>query len=233
MDDLKLITFDLDDTLWPCRGVIEKAEAAVYQWLQQNYPAITDSYDVDAFHQRRITHYKENRHLGHDVSAMRKDAFRAVAREHDYSETLAEDAFGVFMDYRNRVTPYDDVATALETLSRHYRLAALTNGNSDPHKIGMGHFFEFCLNAADAGAMKPHPAIFELALSKSGVDAEQTLHVGDNPLDDVHGAQQLGIHTVWVNRYDKAWPDEVPKARLDVASIQALVELLITNAAVE
>ncbi len=233
MDDLKLITFDLDDTLWPCHGVIEKAEAAVYLWLQQNYPAITDCYDTDAFHQRRIAHYKENRHLGHDVSAMRKDAFRAVAREHDYSETLAEDAFDLFMQHRNQVTPYEDVAVALEQLSRHYRLAALTNGNSDPHKIGIGHLFEFCLNAADAGAMKPHPAMFELALSKSGVDAEQTLHVGDNPLDDIHGAQQAGIHAVWVNRYDKPWPDDLPKAHLDVPSIQALVDLLLVEPEVD
>lgn len=228
MDDIKLITFDLDDTLWPCDGVIQKAERAVYQWLQQHYPAITDRYDEQAFYQRKLTHYKENRHIRHDVSALRKDIFRTVAREHDYpEETLADDAFDVFMDYRNQVTPYDDVASALEELSQRYRLAALTNGNSEPHKIGVGHFFEFCINASDAGALKPHPAMFELALRKSGVEAQQTLHVGDNPLDDVLGAQQAGLRAVWVNRYDKPWPDEVPRAHLDVVSIRALVELLI------
>ena len=36
------ITFDLDDTLWECDSVIARAEEALFEWLRQNMPRVTE-----------------------------------------------------------------------------------------------------------------------------------------------------------------------------------------------
>jgi putative hydrolase of the HAD superfamily len=68
------------------------------------------------------------------------------------------------------------------------------------------------------GRRKPHARIFEAVLGELGVSPQETLHVGDNLVADVHGAALLGIRTAWITRrvgdpaaalanYDGARPD--------------------------
>jgi putative hydrolase of the HAD superfamily len=48
------------------------------------------------------------------------------------------------------------------------------------------------VTSADAGAPKPDPAIFRLALDRLGVAPERALHVGDSPEDEA-GARGAGL----------------------------------------
>ncbi|WP_456376995.1 hypothetical protein [Thiolapillus sp.] len=50
--NVRLITFDLDDALWPTKPVIMAAEQRVYDWLGQNAPGITDSLSIHAMRGR-------------------------------------------------------------------------------------------------------------------------------------------------------------------------------------
>ena len=94
---------------------------------------------------------------------------------------LVEEGFEVFIAARNRVELYDGVPQVLETLSSRYKLGALTNGNAEVHRIGIGQWFHFVVSAAEAQALKPAPAIFEAALKRAAVSASQAVHVGDDP----------------------------------------------------
>ncbi len=44
---VRIIAFDLDDTLWPCMPTINRAEDILYQWLARFYPRITEGYDAE------------------------------------------------------------------------------------------------------------------------------------------------------------------------------------------
>jgi putative hydrolase of the HAD superfamily len=57
---------------------------------------------------------------------------------------------------------------------------------------GLAGCFETVVTSARAGAAKPDPAIFELALQELGVPPERALHVGDEPLDE-EGARAAGL----------------------------------------
>jgi putative hydrolase of the HAD superfamily len=48
------------------------------------------------------------------------------------------------------------------------------------------------VTSAEAGAPKPEPAIFRLALDRLGVEPERALHVGDSPEDEA-GARAAGM----------------------------------------
>lgn len=66
--------------------------------------------------------------------------------------------------------------------------------------LGLAPHLDFILASAVVGVAKPHPDIFKEALRRAGVLPEEALHVGDSLKDDVWGAQQVGIHAIFVDR---------------------------------
>lgn len=60
-------------------------------------------------------------------------------------------------------------------------------------RLGVASLFTAIVTTAEAGAAKPEPAVFRLALEKMGVGAERALHVGDEPGDE-DGARAAGMH---------------------------------------
>lgn len=81
--------------------------------------------------------------------------------------------------------------------ARGRKVGVVSNWHSALHGILLGHefrdAFDFVLTSAEAGRKKPHREIFEKALSLSGSAPERTVHVGDSPFDDAHGAMSMGI----------------------------------------
>ena len=61
----------------------------------------------------------------------------------------------------------------------------------------------------DAKAYKPRKELFELALRKTGLKADEVIHIGDSISSDVKGASSVNIKALWVNRFNKDIPDGV------------------------
>jgi putative hydrolase of the HAD superfamily len=62
---------------------------------------------------------------------------------------------------------------------------------------GLLHYFPDCrFSAADVGYLKPHPSIFQAALDCLELQPSEAVFVGDNLLDDIGGAQQIGMRGV-------------------------------------
>jgi HAD superfamily hydrolase (TIGR01509 family) len=59
--------------------------------------------------------------------------------------------------------------------------------------LGVAPLVDTIVTSAEAGAAKPDPAIFRLALERLRVQPERALHVGDEPLDE-EGARAAGMH---------------------------------------
>ncbi len=58
--------------------------------------------------------------------------------------------------------------------------------------LGIGSLTDVIITSAEAGAPKPGPAVFELALARLGVNAAQAVHVGDAASDE-EGARVAGM----------------------------------------
>ena len=67
-------------------------------------------------------------------------------------------------------------------------------------RTGLSTYFEFAIFSSSTPYRKPHPSIFNAAISKLNLDAENILFVGDDLKTDVMGAQSVGMQTAWLNR---------------------------------
>ncbi|MEF8833695.1 MAG: HAD family hydrolase [Halofilum sp. (in: g-proteobacteria)] len=222
----RAISFDLDDTLWACDDVIGRAEEAVYAWLQRQCPRITAEYDLEAMRQARMETAAVRPDLQADLTRLRRETLVWHADRAGYDGGIADAAIEVFLDERHRVELYPDVHPVLERLAGRCRLIALTNGNADVYRAGIGDWFEVALSAADVGAPKPDPAMFEQACARLGIRAGDLLHVGDDPLRDVHAAHRFGARAFWLNREGRAWPADLRRPHYEDATLTGLPELL-------
>ncbi|MCP4994538.1 MAG: HAD hydrolase-like protein, partial [Gammaproteobacteria bacterium] len=148
MKHIRLLTFDLDDTLWDNRPVLLAAEQSLYDWLAQHYPRIGELYTVESIRKLRMQLARQEPNLRYHMTALRKRSLQLVAEAAEYSDDLVEPAFEWFLEARHQVTPFEDVVPALHKLrDAGYLLGSLTNGNADINRLGLGHLFHVSVSA--------------------------------------------------------------------------------------
>lgn len=200
----RAITLDLDDTLWPVRPVLIAAEQALSDWLAEQAPRTHGWLTPEARKRLRLALLAEHPGRAHDVSFLRRESLRRALTAAGDDPALAEPAFEVFLDARQRVRLYDDVLPVLRAWADRVPLVALSNGNADIRRIGLDGLFHARVSAHGLGAAKPDPRIFEHACRQVGTEPAETLHVGDDLHLDVRGARAAGLRAAWVLRPDIA-----------------------------
>jgi FMN hydrolase / 5-amino-6-(5-phospho-D-ribitylamino)uracil phosphatase len=204
-----VLSFDLDDTLWPIAPVMLAAEDALWAWLQAQHPQVMRRHSAASVRDIRAQVALDYPDRSHDMTFMRHRAIVRMFGADHAAERHADAAFEIFYTERNRVTLYDDTRAALARLRKRYRLFALSNGNADLERCGISKLFDGHVTAIAAGAAKPDVRIFRHLLKVAGVEAAQVLHIGDDPHADVHGAIAAGIQAIWLNRDARLWPAEL------------------------
>ncbi|MGK9065968.1 HAD family hydrolase [Stutzerimonas chloritidismutans] len=221
---IRLITFDLDDTLWDVAPVIQSAEIQLRDWLGEHAPRLGDV-PVEALAAIRSRLVEADPSLKHRISELRRRVLFHALNDAGYTEAeareMAHRAFEIFLEARHAIELFPDVHPTLERLANHYALGVLTNGNADVSRLGLADYFRFSLCAEELGIGKPDPHPFREALKRGGVEAAHAVHVGDHPSDDIGGAQRAGLRAIWFNPGGKAWAHE---GRPD-AEIGSLAEL--------
>jgi putative hydrolase of the HAD superfamily len=201
-----VLSFDLDDTLWPVGPVIAAAESTLLSWLRERHPLTLSGHDRESLQALRAAVAQRFPERAHDLTFLRHRALKDLFGAAGHAETLADDALEVFFSARNRVEFYDDVRPALERLRSRYRLFAVSNGNADLQRCGIADLFSGHVTAIAAGAAKPDARIFARLAQLAGAAPERIVHIGDDPLADVVGATRAGMQAVWLNRDGREWP---------------------------
>ncbi len=223
---IQLLSFDLDDTLWPCKPTILRAEERLYQWLSEHVPVITENYDIYQLREQRRVLFKDYPELAYDLTQLRIRSFEMLAEEFDLADDWIQAAFEIFYEARQQVTLFDDVKPVLDELNKTFQLASLTNGNADTVKTGVDHWFDFALNAASVGKLKSEPDIYQRLQQLADIDASQMVHIGDDPINDIVGAKSAGAYAIWLNRQQKPWPLESCEPDVSIVSLHELPALL-------
>ena len=233
LKNIKAISLDLDDTLWPVWPAIERAEKALEQWLGENAPMTAALFSNPSVRTEIRNFVVNNRpDLQHNLSSVRREAIRLAMYRAKENPLLADAAFDVFYAERNRVTFFDDAMPALKFLSQRFPVVALSNGNADIDRIGIKHYFQASISAQAFGVGKPDARIFHAAAGAVDVKPGDVLHIGDDAQLDVLGAINAGMQAAWLNRNDHAWTHAL-QPHVIVSSLRQLCDCLVPNFRVE
>lgn len=219
---INVLSFDLDDTLWPCMQTIMHAEEQLMQWLKSRALQLTEVHTIRSLREHRRELARQEPAIAHDLNLLREIQLRQLLQEFDHDPGIAAEAVDYFQQFRNLVDPYPDVLPALTRLKSNYTLVSVTNGTTEIDKTPLKGIFHHNLNAKQVGHAKPHPAIFEQVVEITGNDPQQILHVGDDPLRDVDSARSFGLHALWLNRHASEWPDDIKRAEIEITSLTEL-----------
>ena len=208
---LRLLTFDLDDTLFPCGPVVARANAElVNAFVSRGVSG--DAVSAKGI-QDQIRVERQRSPVPQTYSAMRELAIVSLLRDHGHgqgaSTELAKELFDVWLQARHRAADellFPGVKDALARCRQRVPDAvfgAITNGRGDPaYMPSVAEFFDFTVSGEDAGvfpARKPEAGIYKAALGLAGVAAPYWAHVGDCLVNDVAASKALGARTVWLD----------------------------------
>ena len=220
---IKAITLDLDDTLWPVWPTIGRAEVVLQTWLSAHAPGAA-ALSADAELKKAVRAEINARHAdrAHDLSFLRLQSIRALLQQAGDPVHLAEPAFEAFFAERQRVDLFDDALPALAFWSQRYPVVALSNGNADVHRVGIGQHFHASVSAQSLGVAKPDLRIFVAGADAAGVAPHEVLHIGDDAHADCVGALAAGMQVAWLNREGHEWTHGDTRPHLEVRDLHAL-----------
>jgi putative hydrolase of the HAD superfamily len=137
--------------------------------------------------------------------------------------------------YHAFAQPRDGAQTVLAALrAQGHAIGIVSNGwttfqSRTVHASGLAGLVDLVLISEQEGLRKPDPRLFARAAARLSTPAAHCLFVGDNPVADIAGARDAGMRTAWIPG-GFAWPDALPRADRDLASLYDLIPPARTSA---
>lgn len=202
----KNLFIDLDDTLWDFnKNSIVCLEEIYHDYkFDRFYPSFKHYYDV--YLPSNLNLWALYRHG--KISRDKLIVERILAPIREFGVNDSEYAIKISDDYLERTTLQtelvDGAIELLDYLKPKYKLHILSNGFTEVQfkKIsnsGLSGYFDKIILSEDVGVNKPHPDIFNYALSQTSSSANQTLMIGDSFDADIVGAYNSNIDQIWFN----------------------------------
>lgn len=205
---IRVVTFDLDDTLWRTWPVLDRASSSFHAFIQEEFPELHARFPPEQWNATVNDVVRAHPSAAHCMTATRKLTLQHCATVCGLpAEEVTARAYEAFITHRNRVEDHlvPGAMGVLQALHGRLEIGALSNGNADVYAIeSLAPFFSFAVNPENAGAKKPNQAPFERALRLSSARApHEVLHVGDSIKSDIAPAILFGCRTVWVKTGSK------------------------------
>lgn len=225
---IKAVLFDFDDTLidWSLReasggGVMEQHIHNVHAFLEQNahtVPANEQFYTI--FYDILVASWTEAKKTwaGVNFESVLVDTLERIGLDSSQIDmTAVLKAYG--WQPVPGIRPYPDTHHVLTTLKENgFKLGLITNSmqpmwmrDIELEAYELMPYFDSRLTSGDVGYMKPHVAIYEKALAELSIEPQHAMFVGDRPGNDVAGANDAGMVSVWI---------DPPHLNLDLNGVQ-------------
>jgi putative hydrolase of the HAD superfamily len=145
----------------------------------------------------------------------------------EQADGLAGRVYKRYWGLEREIRLFPDVEPTLARLREAgYRLGLITNVTNDPTKdierVLLTEHFDLVIASCLVGFEKPSPRIFEIALEGLSADPSEAVHIGDQYLADVKGAEAAGIKAILLDRYGL----QEGRHPLRIASLRELEPLL-------
>jgi putative hydrolase of the HAD superfamily len=220
---IRVIAFDLDDTLYPEKEYVLSGFKAVSEFLK-------DYVDIDDPYQEFIkTFNRGERKKTFDVTLKRLGV--------EYNETLIQDLVDCYRAHFPNIQPYDDVVPILHHLKGKYHLALITDGYLQAQRnkvrvLDIEQFFEKIVytDAYSEDYWKPSPFSYRLVMENFLAEGNECAYIADNIKKDFIAPNKLGWLTVQIKRKEGQYlntlvtDDHKPHVRIN--SLRSLQKVL-------
>ena len=97
-----------------------------------------------------------------------------------------------------------EAQTVVKYLASKYPLTIISNGFKEVQYYkfehsGLAPYLTHTLISEEVGINKPQPGIFEIALQRNGITAQEAVMIGDSYSSDIAGAKAAGIDQIWIH----------------------------------
>lgn len=205
---LKACVFDLGNTLINDTQLSRDATVDMGDWLLRN--AFIHSREAFTTTYEKINHGTKKPFISHTFGEIDffKKTFKALAIKGFTAEAALEKYRAILLE---KVQPDPDIVNTFHLLQqKNIRIALLSNERAcrvDAYmeKTDLARFFDTIIVSERLGIEKPDPRIFQEALSRLNLTAEEMVMFGDNEIAD-GACKKLGIFFVLVTAYkNKGW----------------------------
>jgi HAD superfamily hydrolase (TIGR01549 family) len=202
------VIFDYIGTLVNCKGyTMEASKENLHGALAaEGFDVATNKFfsAYDLVHEKyRIIRYEQLKEVTNAVwvaEALNNLGFKVTSD--DYRIKCALNVF--FKAYIDTFELRAGAKKLLKKTQQQCKVGLISNFTHAPviHKslrlLGIHTFFNTVVVSEENGWRKPSPKIFEDALKRLGVEAKCAVYIGDSPIEDIKGANQAGLKTVFV-----------------------------------
>lgn len=162
--------------------------------------------------------------------------FNITAVFFDWGNTIMKvfpDQIGPMAEWK-KLELVEGAKETLRSLEDKYVLALLTNADDSDHhlvrkvlsKMGISKHFAHIFTPFELIARKPAPQFFNAALSALNVLPEHAVMIGDDYENDIIGAKQAGIWTIWFNPDGKVVESDYPYHDFEISSLSSILTIL-------
>lgn len=198
----EVILFDADETLYDFKKSEREAFKNTMLKFNINY---YESYHLKIYQEINKLLWKEFEKGLITQENLKVERFKRLSDRLEVS--FDETNFAkLYMEYLADASfLYPNSVELIETLSKSYRLAIVTNGltlvqDKRIRKSIIANFFETIVISEEILISKPNPEIFEHTLKNiKHTDKSKVLMIGDSLTSDIQGGINFGIDTCWYN----------------------------------
>jgi HAD superfamily hydrolase (TIGR01549 family) len=210
---LRAVIFDLGGTLMYERAswdsITARADEALTNYLREQGMELNLSTFPREFRKRIGKYFKQREKdlLETSYSFVLRDVLTDKGYR-DVSDRIIRSALDrLFAITQTNWTLEEDTLPTLQKLETDgYRMGLISNAGDDEdvqqlaRRFGISQYFDFILTSAACSYRKPHPRIFEIALSNWYFLPSEAVMVGDNLDADIRGAKTAGLYAIWLTR---------------------------------
>jgi putative hydrolase of the HAD superfamily len=209
MPDFKAVVTDYIGTLTNARRyTLDSSIAKLHQALAAVGFATSKQEFLDAYckaHEKyRIIRYGELKEVTNSIWV--SEALCSLGYKVSQADSRMNVALNVFFqDYIASLVLRPFAKKLLKKISEVYKVGLISNFTYAPvvysslRRLGLSEFFNVIEVSGENGFRKPHKKIFEDALKRLQVKPEESVYIGDSPLEDIKGASSVGFKTIFVS----------------------------------